>query len=120
MAESKRLSDETALTSTERWDLISAMPEAKEYNRLIELQGPFFDQMSEYVKQMFAIPALTPDGRRVKAAVLISCVMGSDWQYIDDDTNYEIRVARNLLLDFVGGEPGEELRGQFRSGEFAA
>jgi hypothetical protein len=45
--------------------------------------------------------------------VLISCVMGADWRRVDEETDYDIRMARNLLLDFVGGEPGEELRGQF-------
>ena len=118
MAENERLADEvyagrSALTSSERWDLVSAMPEAKEHNRLERLQHASFDRMNEYTKQMFAIPARTPDGRRAKAAVLISCVMGADWRRVVDETDYDIRMARNLLLDFVGGEPGEELRGQF-------
>jgi hypothetical protein len=71
MAENERLADEvyagrSALTSAERWDLVSAMPEAKEHNRLERLQHACFDRMNEYTKQMFAIPARTPDGRRAK------------------------------------------------------
>jgi hypothetical protein len=39
--------------------------------------------------------------------------MGSGWQEIDKDTDYPERLARTLLIEFVGGEPAEMLRGQF-------
>jgi hypothetical protein len=53
------------------------------------------------------------EGRRTKANVLLGCVMGDDWLRIDKDTDYPERMARSLLIEFIGGEPGQQLRGQF-------
>jgi hypothetical protein len=66
------------------------------------------------MERMFSIPAQTEEGRRAKVAVLLSCLMGEDWLSVDDDTDdYPLRIARKLLIEFVGGEPGEMLRDQF-------
>jgi hypothetical protein len=35
------------------------------------------------------------------------------WLSAADDTDYSLRIARKLLIEFVGGEPGEMLRDQF-------
>ena len=51
------------LTSKQRWDLFTAMPESKEHTRLVTLGEPFFDRMNVLIEQMFAIPAHTPEGR---------------------------------------------------------
>ena len=52
-----------------------------------------------------------PEGRRAKALVLIGSVMGrSDWLASDKDADWDVEMARNLLVEFVGDESGEELR----------
>jgi hypothetical protein len=118
ITEAKRLANEayagrSSLTHKEQWDLVRAMPESEEHDRLVDLQNPFFDRMDAYMKQMFAMPARTEEGRRAKVSVLLSCVMDSDWRHVDEETDQPIRQARNLLIEFIGGEPGEMLRGQF-------
>ena len=35
------------------------------------------------------------------------------WQERDDETDYQQLMTRRLLIEFVGGEPGEQLRDQF-------
>jgi hypothetical protein len=117
-AELKRLTDafytgQSELTREEIWERVKAMPESKEHTRLGKLQDPSYLRMDALIKQMFATPAHTAEGRRAKAAVLISCVMGSDWQGAEEHTEYPESMARRLLIDFIGGEPGEMLRGQF-------
>jgi len=110
------LQGRSALTSDERWQLVKAMPESKEHTRLVELTEPFFARMDALIKQMFAIPAHTADGRRAKVAVLLTCIMPSEWRTeTDKDADYDIEMARKLLIEFVGGEPGEMLRDQFRT-----
>jgi hypothetical protein len=100
------------LTPQQRWELVTNSPACVEHNRLCELQDPLHRQMEALIAQMWAIPAHTSEGRRAKAAVLISCVMAADWQQVDEMTDRPERMARALLLEFVGGEPGEFLRDQ--------
>jgi len=69
--------------------------------------------MDALIKQMWQTPARTAEGRRAKAAVLLFCMMGSDWQETDEGADWAVRHARSLLIEFVGGEPGERLREQF-------
>jgi hypothetical protein len=116
--ESKRLAHEvdlghSTLTPQERWDLVTAMPECKEHDRLVKLQDPFYDRMNAYMEKMFAMPAHTAEGRCAKVTVLLVCIMGSDWSRVDAETDYPELTARNLLIEFIGGEPGEMLRDQF-------
>ena len=101
------------LDAQERWRLVTEMPECVEHNRLCKLQEPFFEKMDVLVKQMFATPAHTAEGRRAKATVLLGCILGDEWRRRDVETEYQERLARNLLLEFVGGEPGKMLRDQF-------
>jgi hypothetical protein len=35
------------------------------------------------------------------------------WRGRDEETEYPERLARNLLIEFVGGEPAAQLRDQF-------
>jgi len=69
--------------------------------------------MEALIEQMFAMPAHTAEGRRAKATVLLGCVLGDDWQRIDEEMDYPELMARRLLIEFIGGEPGEMLRDQF-------
>jgi hypothetical protein len=120
--ESKRLYDEALakeaqagvyLTARERWAVVTDLPECKEYDRLCQLQGAFFGRMEALIEEMFATPAPTAEGRRAKVMVLLSCIMGDEWCRVDDETDYRQLMARRLLIEFVGGDPGEMLRDQF-------
>jgi hypothetical protein len=107
------LSSDRALTPDERWALVTDMPESREHSRLCRLQDPFYVKMDALVRQMFATPAHTAEGRRAKATVLLGVIMGDDWRCVDAETDYPEQMARRLLIEFVGGEPGEMLRDQF-------
>src|SRR6476659_1748676 len=83
-AESRRLYEEALAaevrsgifrTPQERWKLVTDIPECIEHNRLCNLQEPFLAKMSALIKQMFATPAHTAEGRRAKVIVLLRCVM---------------------------------------------
>ena len=69
--------------------------------------------MEALIKEMFATPARTPEGRRAKATVLLGCIMGDDWKGVDEETDNPELMARRLLIEFIGGEPGETLCDQF-------
>ena len=62
----KSTSGYCALSPQERWDFIAAMPECVEHNSLCRLQDTHFVKMEALVREMWAIPALTPEGRRAK------------------------------------------------------
>jgi hypothetical protein len=120
-AESERLYQEALreevragkyLTPQERWDLVTKIPECVEHDRLCKLQGVHLAKMEALVKRIWATSALTPEGRRAKVLVALS-LLPSDWQQVDDNTDYGIRETRQLLVEFVGGEPGEQMRDQF-------
>jgi hypothetical protein len=110
---SREVQTGTYLTPEERWALVTDMPECVEHDRLCRLQDPLYRKMKALVKRMFAIPAQTAEGRRAQATVLLGCVLGDDWRRCDDETEYPERMARRLLIEFVGGEPGDQLREQF-------
>jgi hypothetical protein len=77
-----------SLTPQQRWDIITAMPESIEHNRLCRLQDPFLAKMDALIKEMFAMPAHTAEGRRAKVTVLLVCVLGDDWIHVDEQTDY--------------------------------
>jgi hypothetical protein len=121
-AESRRLYEEslsrevqagTYLTPQERWKLVTDMPESREHDRLVTLQEPFYGRMDALVKEMFATPAHTAEGRHAKVTVLLSIIMPHGWQEVDAETDYPELMARKLLIEFIGGEPGESHRDQF-------
>jgi hypothetical protein len=121
-AESHRLYQEALAAETrrgiylspqERWNLVTDIPECIEHNRLCNLQEPFTVKMDALIKQMFATPAHTAEGRRAKVLVLLGCIMGDDWRHVDERTEYREFMARSLLIEFIGGEPGEQMRDQF-------
>jgi hypothetical protein len=68
--------------------------------------------MEALVKRMWAIPARTPEGRRAKVLVALRLVPDG-WRERDEKAEYGILKARELLFQFVGGAPGEQLREQF-------
>jgi hypothetical protein len=109
-AESRRLYE--ASSAQERFDLVTAMRECIEHNRLCKLQDVHFGKMEDLVREMWAIPAQTPEGRRAKVLVALR-MLPDHWRAVDEETDYGIRETRQLLIEFVGGEPGKMLREQF-------
>ena len=101
------------LTPQERWKLVTDTPACIEHSRLSKLQEPFYRRMEALMTQMFATPAHTSEGRRAKVTVLLGCILGNDWRGRDEETEWPELMARNLLIEFIGGEPGEMLRSQF-------
>jgi hypothetical protein len=69
--------------------------------------------MSKLIEEMWAIPAQTDAGRKAKVLVLLACVLGGEWRDRDDQVDYRTLTARQLLIEFVGGEAGASLRDQF-------
>jgi hypothetical protein len=53
----------------------------------------------------------TPEGRRAKVLVALR-LLPDAWREEDEKADYGVRKARQLLIEFVGGEPGEQLRDQ--------
>ncbi len=107
---------EATLTFKEQKAIIDAMPEFKEYMRLRELQTIQHEAANELVKQMWEIKAQTPEGRRAKVLVLLGYVMEDDeWRRVFDEPfePFDVTRARDLLIEFVGGEPAAQLRDQF-------
>jgi len=39
--------------------------------------------------------------------------MGGGWTVVDEDANWEVELARKLMIEFVGGDSAEQLRDQF-------
>jgi hypothetical protein len=68
--------------------------------------------MEDLVREMWSTPAQTPEGRRAKVLVALRLLPGG-WREVDEHTEYPERMARDLLIEFVGGEPGKMLRKQF-------
>ena len=40
-------------------------------------------------------------------------VLPSDWRQVDENTDFGIPETRQLLIEFIGGKPGAQLRDQF-------
>jgi hypothetical protein len=99
---------------------IREMPENKEQTRLVGLQKPHFEEMDKLIEKMWATPARTPEGRRAKVSVLLGCTMANDWRETDKNADWDILQTRRLLIEFVGGEPAEQLRDQFSDDLLAA
>jgi hypothetical protein len=62
---------------------------------------------------MWKIPATTPEGRQAKFFVLVNFVLSRDWREGDWAADWHILMARNSMIECIGGEPAEQLRGQF-------
>lgn len=102
----------STLGPQERSAIIGAMPEAIEHTRLSGLQFPHYARMDDIVREMWAIPAHTAEGRQAKVLVALD-LLPSDWRVVDKDCDYGIRETRQLLIELIGGEPAEQLREQF-------
>jgi hypothetical protein len=125
-SEGRRLYDEALaaevrqgryLTPDERWSsvgsIVSTMPEFRECSRLIDLQDAQWNAMDRLQQEMWATPAHGPEGRRSKVLVLLGAILDVEWQHTNDRTEFGVLQARNLLIEFIGGEPGKQMRDQF-------
>ena len=78
-----------------------------------DLEEPHRERADELVKQMWEIKAQTPEagGRRF-------CWLGTSRDLDEMRTAYDppcvfdVTRARDLMIEFVGGEPSEQLREQ--------
>jgi hypothetical protein len=102
-------------TEDRRLEQVEAMPEHIEHRRLIDLQDTHWDAADELLEKMWALPAQTPEGKRSKLLVLLGHILGEEWRYQDDheQTSHEVKLARSLMIELVGGEPAQQLRDQF-------
>jgi hypothetical protein len=86
--------------------------EYQEHDRLSDLQAAHRAKMEDMIRTMWATPARTPEGRRAKVLVLLGCILPVDWREVEAD--WGVKEARDLLIEFVGGEPAKQLRDQIR------
>jgi hypothetical protein len=107
------LTGECKLNKAERSAAVAAMPEAIEHARLAKLQRPLLERADELADQMWSIPAQTSEGKRAKLLVLLQHIMREGWCENDADADWDIWLARQLMIEFVGGEPAKLLRDQF-------
>ena len=107
------LTGDCKLSKEERSAAVAAMPEAIEHSRLVAEQRPFREQSDELVEQMWSTQARTPEGRRAKLLVLLGHIMVDDWRADNREVDWEIKMARDLMIEFVGGEAAAQLRDQF-------
>jgi len=91
------------------------MPEFEECMRLRGLQEREREAADGLVKQMWEIEAQTPEGRRAKLIVLLGYVMENDeWRDAKQPgVTFDVTLARDLMIELVGGEPGAQLQAQF-------
>ena len=105
----------TGPTFHERKAIVEAMPEFKECMRLRELQEREREAADGLVKLMWEIKAQKPEGRRAKLIVLLGYVMEDDeWRNAKlPGMTFDVILARDLMIELVGGEPGAQLQAQF-------
>jgi hypothetical protein len=107
------LTGESTLSRTERSAIVKAMPECIEHERLCNLQRPLDEEVGRLAKQVWEIPAKTPEGRRGKFFVLLAYFMPREWSETKIDADINIEYARKFMIEMIGGEPAEALREQF-------
>jgi hypothetical protein len=107
-AENERLENEfpslTAQHAQQRWNLVRAMPESTEHDRLVNLAQPHWERHDAAVERMFAIPATSAEGRAAKASVilgLMAAFMGS-LDEDDEGEEYPLNFVRLFLVDLAG------------------
>jgi len=73
---------------------------------------PVFAKDSQRVPDPI-LEAIEVASRRSKVLVALN-LLPSNWRVVDEDADYGIRETRQLLIDLIGGGPGEQFRDQFR------
>jgi hypothetical protein len=60
-----------------------------------------------------AIENAVRHAERAKLLVLLGDIMTDSWREHDGNVDWDIKMARDLLIELIGGEPAAQLRGQF-------
>jgi hypothetical protein len=79
----------------------------------LKLTDPHHRKVEALINELWPLRARTSEGRRAKFLVLLSCVMGDEWCLADEQTDWHRRMARDLMIEMVGGEPAKQLQDQF-------
>ena len=58
------------------------------------------------IKQILSAPA-------GEVLCLLNCIMPDEWREDDERADYDIKQARNFMIELIGGEEAEQLRDQF-------
>jgi hypothetical protein len=82
-------------------------------DRLGDLRDRRLEKMRALIEEMWARPAHTQKGDGQSSLVLLRCVMEGCWRDHDEVADWDVKLARDLLIEFVGGEPARPLRDQF-------
>lgn len=88
-------------------------PDSVELWRLRDIVNARHDSQERLIERMWEIPAHTAEGRRSKLMVLLANVMGEKWRVRDEDADWDVLMARKMIIEFIGGEPAEQLCDQF-------
>ncbi len=99
------LTGESTLSPSERSAIVRAMPECIEHTRLCNLPHPLDEEAGRLTKQMWSIPAKTPEGRRAKFFVLLAYFMPENWSVQDADADCDIEYARKFMIEMVAASP---------------
>lgn len=63
------------------------------------------DDHSALVEKALSMPATTPAERAAQVRILLDHVMPASWLGNDEDLDWEVSMARRLLLKFAGLDP---------------
>lgn len=63
------------------------------------------DEHSALVEKALAMPATSDDDRAKQVRILLNHVMPASWLGADEDLDWDIAMARRLLLKFAGLDP---------------
>ncbi|MCV9937683.1 hypothetical protein OIU35_15115 [Boseaceae bacterium BT-24-1] len=70
-----------------------------------EESDAILDEHSALVEKALAMPATSDEDRAKQVRMLLNHVMPASWLGDDQDLNWEIAMARRLLLKFAGLDP---------------
>ena len=101
------LSEGRAPTKEERDAIkrhVKVMPEAQDFDRLVDLVEEHFWRIDTLTKEMWHIPATTAAGRRAKMSVFFVTIAHKNFQDSTVDADYDVDMVRRLLFEFAGKE----------------
>jgi len=75
---------------------------------IVPVAGAFQCQNGRPDQADVCTPAHTQKGRRAKVLVLLGCIMGATMQHVVERRRFASAWPASLLIEFIGGEPGDE------------
>ncbi len=91
---------ELSLAENQLLELDYALDEATS-----EETDAILDEHSALVEKALAMPAASDDDRAKQVRMLLNHVMPAKWLGADEDLDWDIAIARRLLLKFAGLDP---------------